>query len=126
MLPQPLKEWLGIQPKDSPVFAYHPPIAITNTGTVALFEGEFKFISALEEGLDGLGLPNFYVYTNQNNNRVLLPGISAAISMAHLQKILFFGDADTTTNLFFSMSALFLAQAVKPLMSKAAPILLPG
>jgi hypothetical protein len=52
---------------------------------------------------------------DNNNNRVLLPEIEAAIRMMHPRNILFFGDADTATNLLFSRSALFLAQAVRPL-----------
>ena len=104
------------QPKGSPLFAYHLPKAIGNPDILALLEGEFKFLAAYEEGLDGLGLPSFFVYTKDNNNkRVLLPEIEAAIRTMHPREILFFGDADTVTNLLFSMSALFLAQAVRPL-----------
>jgi len=80
-----------------------------------LFEGEFKYLSAYEEGLAGLGLPSFFVYCREGDTRRLLPEIRDAIKSVRPEKIFFFGDSDTATNLQFSASALFLTQTVRPL-----------
>ncbi len=109
------------------LFAYHPPVPIAATPSLSLIEGEFKYISIFEEGVEGLGLANFFVYRkdHQSGRRELLPEIKEAIQKAAPQTIYLWGDADTATNLLFSMSARFLAEAVQPI-TVALPRLSPA
>jgi hypothetical protein len=92
-------------------------VPISATPSLSLIEGEFKFISIFEQGVEGLGLANFFVYRKdqQTGIKKLLPEIVDAIKTAAPQKIYLWGDADTATNLLFSMSARFLAEAVQPI-----------
>ncbi len=90
---------------------------IPATASLSLIEGEFKYMSIFEEGVAGLGLANFFVYRkdHQSGARHLLPEIKEAIKRAAPQNIYLWGDADTATNLQFSISARFLAEAVQPI-----------
>ena len=105
------------QRRGTSFFAYHPPVPIPATASLSLIEGEFKYMSIFEEGVAGLGLANFFVYRkdHQTGVRQLLPEIKEPIKTTAPQKIYLWGDADTATNLLFSISARFLAEAEQPI-----------
>lgn len=107
------------QEVDSGTRAYFPPQFHTFApgGDLVIVEGEFKALCLIDAGIKAIGLPNFNTYERDESGTAhLLPGIADAIDYAKPSRILFLGDSDTATNFEFARNAVFLGNAVNPLV----------
>lgn len=106
------------QKAGSAVHAYLTPSALEGPkgGGLALVEGEFKSLSLHESGLVTIGLSGFYGFQSGGE---LVSEVENFLRFRKPERILFFGDADTTLN------AQFAGAAVKLRNLTGLPVFLP-
>lgn len=121
-LQDPLPDRKYHQRAGSGVHAYIPPnFRPEPNGDLAIIEGEFKALALTAAGVTAIGISGFYGARHKENEKVKLhPEVARIIDRVRPNRILFFGDSDTTLNAEFPFAALELAKLVKPL-----PLFLP-